>query len=264
MQKLKVGRINYANLFPIYYILEKEFDCSQYEFIEGVPSQLNRMLRHGEIDLSPSSSVEYLRNKNLYNIIDRVSISSIGPVGSVFLFSKKPIESLDNELIKLTSQSDTSVALLDIILKRFHNLNCRFTVSSEPDADNANAFLMIGDDALRYNAEVKSGRASGMIVYDLGELWNKKTGLPFVFALWIVRKELYDPDNACNSIFRKYMDDLAAAKDIALGSLHRIAQYSPLKQFMSEQDIIEYWNNLNYDPTDEHKKGLALFDEYIS
>lgn len=264
MHKLKVGRINYANLFPIYYILEKEFDCSQYEFIEGVPSQLNRMLRQGEIDLSPSSSVEYLRNKNLYNIIDKVSISSIGPVGSVFLFSKKPIESLDNELIKLTSQSDTSVALLDIILKRFHNLNCRFTVSSEPDVDNANAFLMIGDDALRYNAEVKSGRASGMIVYDLGELWNKKTGLPFVFALWIVRKELYDPDNACNSIFRKYMDDLAAAKDIALSSLHRIAQYSPLKHFMSEQDIIEYWSNLNYDLSDEHKKGLALFDEYMS
>lgn len=263
MQKLKVGRINYANLFPIYYILEKEFDCSQYEFIEGVPSQLNRMLRQGEIDLSPSSSVEYLRNKNLYNIIDRVSISSIGPVGSVFLFSRRPIESLDNELIKLTSQSDTSVALLDIILKRFHNLNCRFTVSSEPESHNADAFLMIGDDALRYNAQIKSGRVEGMTAYDLGELWHKKTGLPFVFALWIVRKELYDAADSRNRIFNKYIADLNAAKDIALGNLHRIAQYSPLKQFMSEQDIIEYWNNLNYDLTDEHKKGLALFEEYI-
>ncbi|MBN2653551.1 MAG: menaquinone biosynthesis protein [Nitrospirae bacterium] len=262
MNKLRVGRINYANLFPIYYILEKEFDCTQYEFIEGVPSHLNRMLHKGEIDLSPSSSVEYLRNKNLYNIIDGVSISSIGDVGSVFLFSKKPIELLHKELINLTSQSDTSVALLEIILKKFYNLDCRFTVSSEPESDNAEAFLMIGDDALRYNAEVKSGRASGITVYDLGDLWYKNTGLPFVFALWIVRKELYRSDDDRNRIFTKYMDDLAAAKDIALGSLHQIAQYSPLKQFMSEQDIIEYWSNLNYGLTTEHKKGLALFDEY--
>ncbi|MDX9714760.1 MAG: menaquinone biosynthesis protein [Dissulfurispiraceae bacterium] len=264
MQKLRVGRINYANLFPIYYTLEKHCDCSQYEFVEGVPSQLNRMLRHGEIDLSPSSSVEYLRNKNLYNIIDGVSISSIGPVGSVFLFSKKPIESLDNELVKLTSQSDTSVALLEIILKRFCNLNCRFAVSSEPESENADAFLMIGDDALRYKAEVKSGRAKGIIVYDLGELWQKNTGLPFVFALWIVRKELYDPLDSRSEIFNKYIKDLNTAKSIALDNLHKIAQYSPLKQFMSEQDIIEYWSNLNYDLADEHKKGLALFERDIS
>jgi predicted solute-binding protein len=32
---------------------------------------------------------------------------------------------------------------------------------------------------------------------------------------------------------------------------------------MSEEDIIEYWKNLDYDLSDEHKRGLQLFDEYI-
>ena len=267
MTKLRIGRINYANVFPIYYTLEKEFDCSGYEFIEGVPSFLNRMLRAGSIDLSPSSSVEYLRNRAIYNFLDGVSISSKGPVGSVFLFSKKPIESLDGSLINLTVQSETSVALLAIIIRRFYGMDCRFERSSTPEANNADAFLMIGDDALKYKAKLREKNSktekTSALAYDLGELWYQKTGLPFVFALWIVRKELFDPADPRHPIFNKYVRDLNAAKDIALKNLPEIARYSPLKAFMSEEDIIEYWKNLDYDLSVEHKRGLQLFDECI-
>jgi chorismate dehydratase len=81
--KLKIGRFFYSNLFPIYYMLEKEADCSSYEFVEGVPSYLNREIREGRIDVSPSSSIEYLKNTDRYDLIEGHSISSMGPVGSV-------------------------------------------------------------------------------------------------------------------------------------------------------------------------------------
>lgn len=265
MNKLKVGRINYANLFPIYYTLEKEFDCSGYEFIEGVPSYLNRMLRAGLIDLSPSSSVEYLRNRAIYDILDGVSISSRGPVGSVVLFSKKPIEDLDGALINLTSQSETSIALLAIIIRRFYGIDCRFEKSANPDDNKADAFLMIGDDALKYNSKLSavSSKQTDIKAYDLGEEWYKKTRLPFVFALWIVRKELFDPADPRQVIFKKYVCDLNAAKELALKNLPAIAKHSPLKLFMNEEAIIEYWKNLDYDLSADHKKGLLLFDDYL-
>jgi chorismate dehydratase len=61
-KRLLIGEIPYANLFPIFYTLKKESDLSGYEFVEGVPSALNKKIREGLIDVSPSSSIEYLRH----------------------------------------------------------------------------------------------------------------------------------------------------------------------------------------------------------
>ncbi len=268
--RLKIGRIPFANLFPIFYTLEKEFDCSSYEFVEGVPSQLNAMLRNGTIDLSPSSSVEYLRNPSLYEVVDGISVSSKGPVGSIFLFSKTPIEQLSGCTISVTSQSATSVALLDIVLKRFYGVTYASTVSQNPESAEAEAFLLIGDRALIYNSKISHRKIdspdfhSSALIYDLGEIWYQNTGLPFVFALWIVRKELYDPRHVRHNIFERLMSDLMSAKERSLRNLHEIARHSPMRAFLSEEEIIDYWNKLDYDLSDDHKRGLYLFRDWLS
>lgn len=264
--KLKIGRIPFANLFPIFYTLEKEFDCSSYEFIDGVPSRLNEMLREGVIDLSPSSSVEYLRNSSLYGFVDGISVSSIGPVGSIFLFSRKPVEQLDGSVIYVTSQSATSVALLDVVLKRFYGIGYSSRVSQNPESTDAEAFLLIGDEALKFGSMFKC-RAPELsrypIMYDLGEIWYEKTGLPFVFALWIVRNELYDKADIRHELFEKFVADLMAAKERSLHNLVEIAGHSPMKAFLNEDEIISYWNMLDYELSAEHKKGLYLFRDYL-
>ncbi|MCX7914455.1 MAG: hypothetical protein N2511_07710, partial [Thermodesulfovibrionales bacterium] len=104
--KLRIGKIPYLNLLPIYYLVEKSLEPSNYEFIEGVPSKLNRMIREGFIDVSPSSSIEFLRNPDLYNIIKGHSISCEGCISSILLFSKLPIERLLGRKIYVTSQSE--------------------------------------------------------------------------------------------------------------------------------------------------------------
>ncbi|UCD35330.1 MAG: hypothetical protein JSU90_00440, partial [Nitrospiraceae bacterium] len=90
-KKLKIGRIPYANLFPIFHYLDSECDHSRYRFIRGVPSSLNAMLRSGELDISPSSSIEFLRNKARYRVLPWHSISATGPIKSILLFSRIPI-----------------------------------------------------------------------------------------------------------------------------------------------------------------------------
>ncbi len=267
--KLRIGKIPFANLFPIFYTLEREFDCSHYEFVEGVPSHLNEMLRTGLIDLSPSSSVEYLRNPSLYEFIDGISVSSRGPVGSIFLFSKKPIEQLDGCTIYVTSQSATSVALLEIVLRRFYGINYSSAVSQNPESADTDAFLLIGDRALIYNSKIgnlgskPTDSRSSTIVYDLGEIWHARTGLPFVFALWIVRKELYDPGDARHDLFVKFVSDLMRAKERSLENLREIAGRSPMTAFLSEDEIIDYWNKLDYDLTADHKRGLYTFRDWL-
>ncbi len=274
-EHLRIGRINYANLFPIFYMLEHRCDCSAYSFIEGVPSELNRLLRDGEIDISPSSSIEYLRHKDMYTILDGHSISSFGPIGSILLFSTRPIETLRGSTILTSSQSETSVVLLDIILKKFYSIDCILKPSNNSFSkafEYYPAYLLIGDDAMKAEKKVRSSESrvrgktlnsklntqnSELFVYDLGDLWHKNTGLPFVFALWIARK-----DSETKMLLAKFRSDLSKAKDAALKNLKVMAGESDLITTMSEDEIVSYWAGISYDLDNEHKKGLELFSKY--
>ena len=255
--KLKIGLIAYTNLFPIFYTLRKEFDCSDYEFVEGVPSALNKKIRSGEIDVSPSSSIEYLRNPAYYTLIPDHSVSSKGPVGSILLFSKRPIEALGGLSVAVSSQSETSVALLKIILKKFYDLECRLLPSSEPVGKamrSHEAYLLIGDDAL-----AEALKWPKLQIYDLGDIWYRNTGLPFTFALWIAKK------GCCaekDGLFARFRADLDRAKRSALKNLRAIASESPMRDALSEEDLVSYWQGISYDLGGEHEKGLDLFRRY--
>jgi len=261
---LKIGKITYTNLFPIFYMLEKEGKRPEYEFIGGFPSILNKMLRHGEIDISPSSSIEYLRHRDHYIIIDGHSISSKGPIGSIFLLSRRPIEELKGKTVLTTSQSETSVALLDIILKKFYGVECLLNPTDKPlDSvlKEAEAYLTIGDEAF-----VAKRTVTGMRIYDLGDLWYRNTGLPTIFALWIVRKDCLTEKP---ELLERFIYDLNKAKRLAMENLDEIAQaLRPLllgrhSLIVTEEELISYWKGISYDFGEEHGKGLDLFGKHL-
>jgi chorismate dehydratase len=272
---LRIGKIPYANLFPIFFVLERDGDCSGYEFVEGMPSSLNRMLRNGDIDLSPSSSIEYIKDPSRYHIIKGHSISARGRVGSVFLFSERPIERLGGTTITVTAHSETSVALLAIITQKFYGASCAFEVSDRPLESDDPACLLIGDEAIKFNKEIQNREAASLqarggtgtrrfyYVYDLGEIWHRRTGLPFVFALWIVREEISGTatgaEHPKRALLDKFVIDLNRAKETALRELPLIARHSPLRSFLSVEEILSYWDNLDYDFGPEHRRGLDLF-----
>ncbi len=254
---LRIGRIAYTNLFPIFYALENEADCSSYEFIDGVPSDLNRRLHNGDIDISPSSSIEYLKHRDQYTLVTGHSISSFGRVGSVLLFSKRPIEALDGMTILTSSQSETSVALLAIILRKFLGITCFLKSTREPLDEvlrSHDACLIIGDDAIK-----EALRRPELLMYDLGDLWYRHTGMPMVFALWIMRNSSLEHKP---NLLRQFMLDLDQSKKSALGNYAKIAKHSWLKQVISPAEIVSYWEGISYDLGEEHRKGLELFSRY--
>ena len=68
---LRLGRISYVNMAPVFYRVEAEV-----EEVLGVPTELNRMLVAGELDAAPISSIEYARNADKLKLLPRLCVAS--------------------------------------------------------------------------------------------------------------------------------------------------------------------------------------------
>lgn len=229
----------------------------KYEFTDGVPSEINALLREGIIDAGPSSSIEYLRNPQLYNLIDGHSVSSFGRIMSIILFSRIEIEALDGKTVLSSYQAETSTGLLHIILRKFYNLNVEIKTSRAPLLEGLReypAYLLIGDNAL---IEAASTQNNALLRYDLGTVWYEQTGVPFVFALWISRKQCESGEAAA---LRAALD---SAKAEAVASFESIAKNSPYMNRFSTENLVSYWRTISYDLTKRHLDGLDLFGKYL-
>jgi chorismate dehydratase len=250
---LRIGRIEYANCTPLFQVLQEQFPINGYEFVTGVPAELNKKLLAGEIDVCPSSSIEYAYHPDRYTILPHLSISSIGAVASVLLFSKVPADKLDGCKILLSSESATSVNLLKIMIEQRFCCACSYEVSL-PSANftemDSSALLLIGDSALRASLE-----KSDLFVYDLGELWYKWTGLPFVFALWLCRNELAERVE-----LRNLARQLVQAKELVPERLEQIASRAKEVCWMGHDRLMMYWrDNISYQLDGRALDGLMLY-----
>lgn len=252
---INIGRIRYANCTPIFTSLTNHFDCSAYRFVDGVPAELNAMLRRGEIDLSPSSSIEYALAHEKYCLLPELSISAIGPVKSVFLFSRLPVEELDGSTIGLTAESDTSVNLLKVLLARKYGFANGFERTTLPLSDALAKYpgiLLIGDSALKG----AQAAGDGFHCYDLGKLWHDFTGLPFVFALWIARRDAAQEKHAELAALSR---DLVAAKRMAYQTYAEIAAGCAEREWIGESELVDYWRTISYELTESHLEGARTF-----
>jgi len=254
---LRIGQIEYANCTPLFFVLKECFPCSGYEFIPGVPSELNGLMVSGQIDVCPCSSIEYALHASKYRILPQLSISSDGPVASVLLFSRRPVEELHDHTILLSSESATSVNLLKILMaQRYGHSSCRYIVTSHttPDAltNESPALLLIGDAALRASLKEYDG-----YVYDLGELWRDWTGLPFVFALWLCRHEVAETD-----VLKAVARQLIQAKEQVPSYVTEIVEKVGEADWMGRERVLAYWrNNISYQLDERNIAGLKLFYE---
>ncbi|MBI5181038.1 MAG: menaquinone biosynthesis protein, partial [Nitrospirae bacterium] len=237
---LRVGEINYSNCIPIFYTLKKRHYIEGYTFIQGIPSELNQLISDGRIDISPSSSIEYAINPEKYLILPDLSISSVKRVESILLFSQFRIEDLNNKTIGLTKASATSTVLLKILLKRLYGYSNTFIDTEESLEDGLKkypAYLLIGDEALNENINKK-----GLFVYDLGKLWYNLTGKPFVFALWLVRKE---SASFQKGLIAQFYKDLLASKKEAYNNFVNIADDIKAYNNIRSERLIRYWKTIS-------------------
>jgi chorismate dehydratase len=159
---IRLGRIGYVNMAPLFFRLEADVEESV-----GVPTELNERLLAGEIDLAPISSIVYARHAERLRVLPRVAVSSEGAVDSIQLVSRAPLSRV--RTVAVTPESATSIVLVRILLPDAEHV---------PLGEEADATLLIGDAAL------KSGFEDPTPHYDLGRLWQERTGLAMVYALF--------------------------------------------------------------------------------
>lgn len=171
---LRIGKVSYLNTLPLFY----HWDTSRVSLLEGHPSDLVRRLRENKIQAGIVSSVEFILHPEEYRVVPGISISSRERACSVLIFSREPIELVKS--LYLTPASMTSRVLALYLVRKVYK--------NEPELveerHRAEALMLIGDEAIR---EKLSGKWH--YIYDLGEEWFQLHGLPFVFALFLVRKD---------------------------------------------------------------------------
>ena len=181
--RLRVGTVPYLVARPLDLGLADE---PLVELVRAVPSELVAGLRAGTLDVALSSSIELYRRPG-YRYVDGLAVAGRGRVSSVQVFLRKPLAQV--ERVALDPASRTSAVLAEIELAQ-RGLSPRFEdvpAGSDPASAEADAWLAIGDPALRAALGPDAPPC-----FNPSEAWCARTGLPFVFALWIVRPGL-DP-----------------------------------------------------------------------
>ena len=218
------------------------------------PATLNRMLREGDLDISSISASAFARNADDWLMLPDMSIACYGKVMSVLLVSRYEFEDLHGKPVFLTDESATAVDLVKLLfaLQGVQPEFERRRVKSPEDlADMAGAGLVIGDAALRHNWHERYPH-----VWDLCEIWNDMTGLPFVFAVWAVRKSFAQ---AYPESVQRVIDMLQHSKTAGLADIDRIAETSASKLGIDLAVCKTYFKSMYYSLSDPEISCLTAF-----
>jgi chorismate dehydratase len=230
---LRLGRISYANMAPVFYSL----DGIDAEQISGVPTELNQRLLAGDIDVAPISSIEYGRNAGRLRLLPQLCVSTEGAVDSIQLITRRPLEQV--RTVAVTPESATSVVLTRVLLG---------DVTLVPLDHPADARMLIGDAALRSAFEDPTPH------YDLGRLWQERTGLPMVYAVWACREGVED---GLAELERAHLRSLALARaEPEVLARRAAAEYGWPAGFLAR-----YFEKLRYHFGPRERQGLVRFFE---
>ena len=240
---IRVGAVTYLNAKPLIIALA-ELDA-RIELVVDYPSRLADALVAGHLDVAMIPSIEYARHPG-FSIVSDACIACDGPVRSVKLFGRVPVE--DIHTLALDEGSRTSAALARILLQERFGVrpNLRpLPIGAALGDTPADAVLMIGDRGMT------PAIGAFEFVWDLGEEWSRWTGLPFVFSLWVARPGVD---------LRGVGETLSAARDAGLKRLAEIARREAPLIGIPEADCLSYLrDHLEFRLGRRQQQGLERF-----
>jgi len=255
--RLRYGRIAYVNVAPVETAFDAGAVTRDVDVVDAVPSRLNAALSDGSLDAGAISAAHYLAHRDQLVRLADLCIAADGPVRTVLFVSPRPPALLGDARIAVTSHSASGRALLAILLARFSGVQPRYeAVDDALAAARAGVpALVIGDEALAARAEMPPAQ-----VHDLGEAWRASTGLPFVFAVWAVRRAAAE----------RYPDEVAALADAlvsarAWGEANRAAVIDAAVAARPYHRALydDYFTRLSYRLDARAESGLQHFADLL-
>jgi len=195
---LRIGSLSFLNGRPLIWGIDPA------SLHLDVPARLADLFQEGRLDAAMLPIYEIFRLCPPH-VVDDAAIACRGAVFSVHVAARGPLE--ECEAIQLDPASRSSISLLRILLDEFLRRPIPLVDSGGPET----ARLLIGDRAIAF----RRAAPEGWQFHDLGELWQRYTGLPFVFAMWALRSGLDDPAAVAAELRRRKEEGLAAKDQIA-------------------------------------------------
>lgn len=236
--------MSYLNTKPLLYGLEHGQLSDQVELVLDYPANLVRLLNSNQIDIGliPVGALPSLGD---YHIISDYCIGTEGEVASVAVFSEVPMEEIDTVL--LDYQSRTSVMLCKILFEKHWKKKVQFIdAKDESYIDNIRgnlAGLVIGDRALKIRDAFK-------YIFDLGLGWKEMTGLPFVFAVWVRKKE----------ISGEFIPLFNEANGMGLSKINLIIDHNNESSYPMD---MYFRKNISYRLTEDMRESMSLYLSYL-
>jgi chorismate dehydratase len=241
MKKIKITAVSYLNTKPFLYGIFKHKIAENIDLELNIPSVCAQLLRDGSVDLAlvPVAIIPELENAK---IVSNYCIGTDGKVRTVCLYGKTPIQEWDK--LYLDFHSRTSVELTKILLKEHFKLSPEFMPATEGFIDKIEGKtggLVIGDRTFALPWRFP-------YIYDLGEIWQQHTGLPFVFAAWVTTKTL-EPE---------FLTQFNEALAMGLDFIPQLIYLMPDEY--KGANLNEYFNqNIKYEWSDKKRNALNLF-----
>lgn len=216
--------------------------------MDTAPARSAELLAQDRVDAALVPVIAYQTIADV-RLIPDVCVGAIDRVRSVCLVTKG-LDLEDVKTVALDTSSRTSVVLTKILFREFLGFEPIWT-DAKPDIDsmlsNADAALLIGDPALVLSKPGVTTTGSRLRTFDLAELWHQHTGLGFVFAMWMTRRE-------------SVSIDFTAARDEGLAHIGEIvANYESDTRLGRDEMRIYLSQNISYSIDDSMKSGLELY-----
>jgi chorismate dehydratase len=202
------------------------------------------MLRRDELDAALVSITEVLLNDR-YDILDGIAIASLGEVYSVLLAHKKPLEEATE--IFCDTASLTSVNLLKVLLAE-KNLFPEFKpLENYETAQEKDFVVLIGDRAIDFQRAPHAHE-----IFDLGSAWTEMTNLPFVYAVWALRRGIEN---------KELRRELREAKNFGMETLDYLIETREEFNEDFRRDYFEW--HIQYHLGEDEKRSIAKFSEFL-
>ncbi len=233
----RVGSVPYLNAVPLTRGLE-----DQVLFV--TPAKLAELLQRDELDAALVSTTAVLFTDR-YDVLDGIAVASLGEVKSVYLAHRRPLE--DCREVFCDPASLSSVSLLRVLLAE-RNLHPEFKLLHSYEHSALPDFaLLIGNPALDFLRSPHSHE-----IWDLGAAWYELTRLPFVYAVWALRRGLNS-----EALRRR----LREAKSFGMDTLDYIISSRTEYDYSFRKDYLGW--HIHYHLGADEKRGVARFIEFL-
>lgn len=242
---LRIGRLPSLSAEPCYVAMRRP----GMTLVDVVPSAVAAAAAQGLLDAAPVPVAACASLADAFEPVAGFGIASVQPTGGCLLHAARPITALAGASIALPDEAATARQLLCILLQHTYQVQPVVYVTLPTAHD---AVLCTGNAALRQ----RLGGPGYPHTYDLGAVWHDWTGLPLVWARWMVRKAVAPSDKA------RLEEALYIGLEDGVEQLCQLATPRPELRLLP-RDIVAYIQGFRYFLGRAEAQAIVTFQQYL-